>query len=66
MLLIAMVFVWGAVLSFLMRAEVEYDAPAVLIPAILLGNTGNAATAVAHCGCVFDTTEDVSMHPWTD
>ncbi len=40
MLLPAMLFVWGAALFFLTRAEVECDAPAVLIPAILDGNTG--------------------------
>lgn len=54
MLLIAMIFVWSAVLSFLTRAEVECDAPAVLVPAILDGNTGCAATAVSCCASVFD------------
>lgn len=54
MLLIAMVFVWDAVLSFLTSAEVECDAPAVLVPAILDGNTGCAATTVSFCTSVFD------------
>ena len=54
MLLIAMIFVWSAALSFLTRAEVECDAPAVLIPAILDGNSGYVLPRPYLCASVFD------------
>ena len=64
MLLIAMVFVWSAVLSLITCAEVECDAPAVLIPAILDGNAGCSVTAVSYCACVFARSLDIGENLW--
>jgi len=64
MLHIAMVFVWSVVLSFITCAEVECDALAVLIPAILDGNAGCSTTAVSYCACVFDKSLDIGEDLW--